>query len=86
MAPPREATVRVAVHRAEPASVAHTQAPAAVTTGEAQPHANWRQGSLVPMEVWQTPDRAGQHEQQLFLPAQSLALICLDPVQVRAQQ
>ena len=156
MAPRREPTVHVAVHRALPAPVARAQAPAAVTTGEARPYADWliqqlgaeglrltcdhadiqavaaargtgarvllsnrthqggeelllcidgmppgmkrltvyridaarrwRQGSLVPMEVCETPDREGHHEQQLFLPAQSMALICLDPVQVHAPQ
>lgn len=44
----------------------------------------WHEGAMVPMEVRETADRDGQHEQQLFLPTGSVALICLDPVQVRA--
>lgn len=44
----------------------------------------WRNGAMVPMEVRETPDREGKHEQRLFLPAGSVALVCLDPVQVRA--
>ncbi len=44
----------------------------------------WRDGAMVPMEVRETTPREGTHEQQLFLPTDCLALICLDPVHVRA--
>lgn len=45
----------------------------------------WRHGRLVPMEVRETPDPDGKHEQTLLLPALSAALVCLDQVLVRAQ-
>ena len=155
MAKRAEPTVHIDVNRAQPVSLATAELPAAVTTGEAQPYADWllqqlgeegltstcdhadiqtvaaacgtgarvllsngavqggeelllcihtmtpgmkrltvyridaarrwRGGKLMPMEVRETPDREGRHEQQLFLPAQSTALICIDPVFVRAQ-
>lgn len=45
----------------------------------------WRDGELEPLEVRETPDPEGEQEQRLFLPAGSVALLCLDEVRVRPE-
>lgn len=46
----------------------------------------WHDGTLVPMEVCENPNREGEHQQRLHLPAASVALFCFDEATVRATQ